>query len=108
VPAQYLARTLRGDPDIGVGIGVPRPTPPRSDAILRSDPASAVLGPNPGAELIHHGSQAITGAPPALSALVEAALTQGFQAMFLAGAVIAGLAFLAALFVKELPLRSTL
>jgi len=79
-----------------------------SDAVLRTDPAAALLGANPGAELLHLGSQAIAGAPPALRDLVEAAVTQGFQAMFLAGAVIAGLAFVAALFVKELPLRTTL
>jgi|SRR6185312_4063093 EmrB/QacA subfamily drug resistance transporter len=79
-----------------------------SDAVLRTDPAASILGPNPGAELLHHGSQAIADAPPELRGLVEAALTQGFQSMFLAGAVIAGLAFVAALFVKELPLRTSL
>ena len=79
-----------------------------SNAVLRTDAGFRVFGANPGAELLHRGSQAIEGAPPAVRALVETGVTQGFQSMFLAGAVIAGLGFLAALFVKELPLRSTL
>jgi hypothetical protein len=80
----------------------------RIDATLRDTPAAALLGDRPGAELLHAGLQATAGASPAIRDLVAQAVMQGFQGMFIAGAIIAGLGLLCVFFLEERPLRTTL
>jgi hypothetical protein len=58
--------------------------------------------------LLEGGRAALSGAAGAVPADLAVAITGGFQAMFIAGATIAALGVLAALFLKELPLRTTL
>ncbi|MBV9523788.1 MAG: MFS transporter [Alphaproteobacteria bacterium] len=65
------------------------------------------LGGDPGIGLLHAGPQAQTLAPPALQPAVAAAMLQAFHELFLVGAGIALLTFIAVLFLKEVPLKTT-
>jgi EmrB/QacA subfamily drug resistance transporter len=70
-------------------------------------PGHEVLGADPGAQLLHAGARALDLAPPAIHGAVASAVTGAFHDMFRVGAAITFIDFLIALFLKELPLRTS-
>ncbi|MEI9981831.1 MAG: hypothetical protein WDN69_00560 [Aliidongia sp.] len=79
----------------------------RLNGIVGMVPGHEALGPEAGMALLHAGSTALTLAPENLRPGVTAAVTQAFHDMFRVGAAISLLNFVTALFLKELPLRTT-
>jgi len=70
-------------------------------------PGHEALGPHPALDLLHGETGAIGTLSAATRALLVAGLERSFAVMFLAACALSVLAFLAALFLKELPLRTT-
>jgi EmrB/QacA subfamily drug resistance transporter len=65
------------------------------------------LGPDPGSALLHAGAEALRLAPAALQPAIAAGVTDAFHDVFRVGAGISLITLIAALFLKELPLRTT-
>lgn len=59
-----------------------------------------------GLDLLHGGPEGLTRLPSELRAAVLPALTGAFRAVFLAGALLAGLAVVVVLFLREVPLHT--
>jgi predicted MFS family arabinose efflux permease len=79
----------------------------RLNSLVGAVPGHAVLGASPGVALLHAGAQALDLAPSAIRAAVAAAITSAFQDTLLIGAGLALLAFMLALMLREVPLRTT-
>ncbi len=79
----------------------------RLDALVGIIPGHEAIGPAPGVTLLHAGAQAIDLAPAALRSALAAAIDHAFGDLFLVGAGIALLTFVAALMLKELPLKTS-
>ncbi|HWK43943.1 MAG TPA: MDR family MFS transporter [Stellaceae bacterium] len=77
------------------------------DSLLAAVPGHEALGPTPGLALLHAGPDAISGTPALLRAAVTHAMSIAFRNMFLVAAGISMVALGFALFLKELPLRSS-
>lgn len=78
----------------------------RLASYLGALPGHEALGAAPAAALLHAGAGALNLAPAALHGAVTLAVTQAFHDLFHAGAVVTALAFLIALRLKEVPLRT--
>lgn len=66
-----------------------------------------ILGAAPGIQLLHAGAEAVKLAPTAMQGAVAQAITWAFHDMFRAGSAITFMTLVSALFLKELPLRTT-
>ncbi len=76
------------------------------DARLAVVPEAVTLGPEPGLALIDGGPALVATLPPVLRGGLLAAVGEAFQPVFLLGAGMAALAGIAAMMLKELPLRA--
>ena len=79
----------------------------RLNALLTVAPGHEALGAAPGIQLLREGAQAIAHTPPALRPAVAAALTESFHDVFLLGAALAVVTFVACLLLEEVPLKTT-
>jgi hypothetical protein len=79
----------------------------RLNSLVGAVPSHAVLGDFPGVALLRAGAQALDLAPPAIRAAVAAAITRAFHDTLLVGAGLSLLAFVLALMLREVPLRTT-
>ena len=79
----------------------------RLSALVGAVPGHEALGAEAGSALLHAGSGALTLAPDALRPAIADAVTWAFHDMFRVGAAISLLTLVTALFLKELPLRTT-
>jgi EmrB/QacA subfamily drug resistance transporter len=79
----------------------------RLNAVVGMVPGHEALGPEAGPALLHAGSSALTLAPEGLQAAIAAAMTHAFHDMFRVAALISLLTLVTALFLKELPLRTS-
>jgi EmrB/QacA subfamily drug resistance transporter len=66
-----------------------------------------LLGANPSVALLHAGGQALELVPAALRPAVAAAITTAFHDVFRVGAALALLTFVAVLFLREVPLKTS-
>jgi MFS family permease len=66
-----------------------------------------LLGANPSVALLHAGGQALELVPAGLRPAVAAAITTAFHDVFRAGAALALLTFVAVLFLREVPLKTS-
>ncbi|GGF14527.1 hypothetical protein GCM10011611_20420 [Aliidongia dinghuensis] len=79
----------------------------RLNGLIPSLPGADVLGSSPGPALLHAGPDAIASVPAALQSSVGTAIAEAFHGVFLLSASLSFVAFLVALFLKELPLRTS-
>jgi EmrB/QacA subfamily drug resistance transporter len=80
----------------------------RLTTLIAGVPGSEALGGDAAVRLLHAGAQALTEVPAGLQPAVAAAIARAFHDVFLVGAGIAALSGLAAVFLREVPLRTTL
>ena len=78
----------------------------RLDTHVGLIPGHDALGPDPGVALLHAGAQALDLVPAAIRSAVAAAMAHAFSDLFRVGAGIALLTFIAAILLKELPLKT--
>ena len=78
----------------------------RLDTHVGVIPGHDALGPDPGVALLHAGAQALDLVPATIRSAVAAAMAHAFSDLFRVGAGIALLTFIAALLLKELPLKT--
>lgn len=79
----------------------------RLNGAVGTVPGHEALGTDPGTALLHAGTAALQLAPPGLQAAIAASVTGSFHDMFRVGVGISAITLIAALFLKELPLRTT-
>ena len=80
----------------------------RMNALVGAVPGYEALGPDPAIQLLHGGPGAIAMAPLAIRQAIADAITHAFHDVFRVGAGIAVLTFISVLFLKEVPLRTTI
>jgi EmrB/QacA subfamily drug resistance transporter len=79
----------------------------RLNAAIGTVPGHEALGPEAGTTLLHAGANALDLAPAGLQSAIAGAVTTAFHDMFHVGAGISLLSLISAIFLKELPLRTT-
>jgi EmrB/QacA subfamily drug resistance transporter len=80
----------------------------RLNALVGAVPGYEALGPDPAIQLLHGGPGAVALAPLAIRQAISDAITYAFHDVFRVGAGIAVLTFISVLFLKEVPLRTTI
>jgi EmrB/QacA subfamily drug resistance transporter len=78
----------------------------RLDHLLAADSFQTALGPEPGMQILRGGAPVMDTLPPDLRALTDIAVVSAFQDVFLVASVIAFIALLAALRLREVPLKT--
>ncbi len=80
----------------------------RMNATVGMVPGHEVLGPDPAIQLLHGGTNAVAMVPEAIRQAIADAITYAFHDVFRVGTGIAVLTLISVLFLKEVPLRTTI